>query len=227
MSRAGAAVERAVGGGLEIPSDRAPSAEARRLLDDRRLCLVAALSSAETVAIRRRVAKLFGMFAPGAMDAETSEGLVEDYTRLLASQPLWAIDRACIAALHSGGTFRPSAPELLRLAADACDAERRELADLRRVLSAKIYHVATPEMRARVRAGFDRLKKGFEPESRPVSRDERRVMAELRAMDIGAMSAKSPLTVSPSARAALGFPPLPAAPFVDPEDVAALAEGGA
>lgn len=149
-------------GEQEIAHTLALAEPERRGLMARGEDLIAALRSADRDDVKRRIAKLFGMsnFVVG-MDAETVTDLVCDYAKVMATQPLWAVDSACRAVIASGAKFRPGAPELLALARRAADPFRAELASINSVLNARVYRVPDQSERQRVKALFEGVKAKF------------------------------------------------------------------
>ena len=71
-------------------------------------------------AIRKRMARLFLLFPVQGQASGMMDETISAYASVLSGFPLWAIDRACQKVIASGATFRPSAPELRKLADEAC-----------------------------------------------------------------------------------------------------------
>ena len=161
LSRAAGAVERAPEGRLEISSDYAPTQPEREAFGVRARHLEASLQRPKLENVMRRVAKLFLMLSTGGLDAESSDALVTDYATLLSSQPLWAIDAACMQVLNSGATFRPSAPEFLAIARKHAEPYRTELYEIGQVLKARVCQTVSPEQRARVGKMLREFADGF------------------------------------------------------------------
>lgn len=144
-----------IGAKREISEARAPNAAERGELETRRQGLAVSLRAADFEAVKRRVAKLFGMMPQVGADADTIVELVSDYSNVLKSQPLWAIDGACVSVIESGAKFRPSAPEFLALARSRAQPFFAEMAKIETVLRATVVREPDPAERARVKAKFD------------------------------------------------------------------------
>lgn len=197
LSRSVAAIEVAPGRFDEIPSDFAPSDEDRKALTVRQEILIPALrgagSGGDIEAVKRRIGKLFSMLAMPRADEEASLALVCDYAKLLSSQPLWAIDAACLEVLNGGATFRPSAPSMLAMAKKACEGAKVELASINRLLNAKVYKVNPPEDRKRILA---KLREFSETLGSDRNRKLTKEQAEANLSRLSE-SEKPPLTVGP------------------------------
>lgn len=144
-----------IGAKREISQTRAPNEAERGELETRLQALAVSLRAADFDAVKRRVAKLFGMMPQVGTDADTIVELVSDYSNVLKSQPLWAIDGACVSVIESGAKFRPSAPEFLALARSKAQPFFAEMAKIDAVLRARIIREPDPAERARVKAKFD------------------------------------------------------------------------
>jgi hypothetical protein len=154
--------------------------------------------------VKRRIAKLFGLFGPMGMDAETVADLVNDYTKVMAPQPLWAVDSACRSVIASGTKFRPGAPELLALARKAADPFRTELASINSVLNAGVYRVPEASERQRVKALFTEFIAGW-----PDPKRNGRKTREEAELDVasGFAHLQGPLAVGDAFKAAIGARP--------------------
>jgi hypothetical protein len=199
LSRTRNALETTGAGDHEIAHTLALAEPERRGLTARSEDLIAALRPADREDVKRRIAKLFGMsnFVVG-MDAETAADLVGDYAKVMATQPLWAVDSACRSVIASGAKFRPGAPELLAMARRASDPFRTELVSINSVLNARVYRVPDQSERQRVKALFEGVKAmfGFE---QPAARGSQADYAA-HADALGEASRASPLVLSESAR---------------------------
>lgn len=140
----------------ELPDTHAPSSLSRDALRVHANELSAALRPAGLAAASQRIARLFQMF-PLIAVGENIEKLVENYTKAVASQPLWAIDVACVQIQHSGADYRPSEPKFLAAVIEAAIGPRADLLQIESLLGADIYHVPDEVERKRVIAKFDGL----------------------------------------------------------------------
>lgn len=146
------AVERAPSGKLVVADNLAPTVGELASFRDRYLEIQEGLRRAGVEEAKRRMARLFLLFPMPGMGAGMVEEMADAYARALASLPLWAIDRACKKVIDSGATFRPSAPELRKLAAGEVAAFHSEAAALKAIMDAEPYHVNTDNERSRVKA---------------------------------------------------------------------------
>jgi hypothetical protein len=152
------AVEKTPSGKLIVAASKQPGA-AVLVAYRSRLARIDAALSAPLDELRRLVARLFLLFPQSNVAPQAS---VEAYASVLADRPLWAIERAFNRVRQSGAAFRPSAPELWKLATDECSALLEERDLIATVLDAEPYEdrgsVEREKSRARVKSGFQSLK---------------------------------------------------------------------
>ena len=156
----------------------------------------------DSEAIRKRMGRLFLLFPVAGQTPASIAEIVEAYTSVLSSFPIWAIDHACQKVIASGTTFRPSAPELRKLADEACKSVYDEADSLQKLLSAEVYHQNTSTERERVKAGRKELLAGL-AKTNNVGRQTRE--EAIRDVEAGFPHLQSPVTLSPAARAAMGL----------------------
>ncbi len=161
-----------------IEASRAPSRDERAFLERRLSLITSGLGSANRDKIRWRLNKFFKLY-PGDPDPD----VIDAYADALSILPLWAIERACNLSIAKGTTFKPSAPELAKLASDEIQPFWKELDDLRIITMAEVYK-ATEDRKAvmaRMRAQYPTIL----PDSSAIiarQREEaRRRLAELGA----------------------------------------------
>ena len=152
LSRAALAIEMTPGGVAELEASYALSPGDRQVLEARKRAVAPALRGSDVETIKRRLARLFGMMAGAAGDEKSTASLISDYAKVLSSQPLWAIDAMIHRVIDSGATFRPSAPDMLKMARSATEPLHVEMTQIDRVLAARIYTLPDPDQRARVLA---------------------------------------------------------------------------
>jgi hypothetical protein len=187
----------------------------------RRMIVAGALSKADLLEYARRIDEIGVGLAPGppgdikrrlalfflGFGAPPSEDVVDAYTSILAGFPLWAIDRAIKAVINRGDKFRPSAPELHRLAEDEIVPFRAEAAQIKAITGAIPYSPPpATEERARVNAAIEawRAEAKIAParEDRVENPHTFAVETRLRAPAIGRAT-----RLSDAALAALGIKP--------------------
>lgn len=140
----------------ELPDTHALSVPAKDALSIHRRELQQAMRAAGASAASQRIARLFQMFTLiGA--GENVAKLVENYTKAVERQPLWAIDTACMAIQRSGADYRPSEPKFLALVMDAVQPAAVDLLQITDLLHADIYHVPDEAERDRVSNRFKSL----------------------------------------------------------------------
>ncbi len=157
-------------------------------------------SNAES--IRKRMTRMFLLFPVAGAGVGTMEETVAAYASVLSGFPLWAIDRACQKVIASGATFRPSAPELRKLADEACKSVYDEADSLQKLLSAEVYHQNTSTERERVKAGFKELMADLN-KTNNIGRQTRE--EAIRDVEAGFPHLRGPVTLSPAVRASLGL----------------------
>ncbi len=134
-----------------IEAGRAPSRDERAFLERRLSVVTAGLGIANRDKVRWRLNKFFKLY-PGEPDPD----VIDAYADALSILPLWAIERACNLSISKGTTFKPSAPELAKLASDEVQPFWKELDDLRVITTAEVYK-ATEDRKAvmaRMRAQY-------------------------------------------------------------------------
>jgi hypothetical protein len=151
------AVERTPAGQLIVSSASVPG-DAEMASYRRRLSAIeAGLKNNSLAALIRRMARLFLLFPVTGQAAGMGESTAEAYASVLSAVPIWAVDKACIKIVNSGAKFRPSAPEILKLAVENCRFAHDEADTLRAILAAEPYQQNDPTERDRVKNGFAEL----------------------------------------------------------------------
>ena len=151
------AVERESSGKLVIAENLAPTVAERDAFRERYIEIQDGLRPAGIDDVKRRMARFFLLFPVSGQTADMLEETADAYARVLSSMPLWAVDKACKRVISSGATFRPSAPELRKMADAECQPYYGEAATLLAIEDAEPYRVNTDDGRARVKAGFASL----------------------------------------------------------------------
>lgn len=151
------ALERTPAGLWSISDQRVPDGADRQALLVRLAELGDAEGQTDPKMIAARVARLFLRFPSSRLSDANAEATMAAYAMDLAPFPIWAIDKAIIAAIEKGGAFAPSSPELRAGAERAMDNIRCEAADIRAVLDAEVYHEQSEDERSKVKAAFETL----------------------------------------------------------------------
>lgn len=112
--------------------------------------------------LAKAVARLMASYASSRGSDDEARATVTAYVAVLADLPPWAVSEAAQAWARGGygattSAFAPSAAELHKAAAYIVRSFSREAEGLERVLTARVEPI-TAEERARVSAGFDKLK---------------------------------------------------------------------
>lgn len=184
----------------EIAAERAPTADERAAIAQRRAELETALTPTDK---RSAVSAITGMMLGfGGGDAnlgpETLLARVEVYVESVADQPIWAIRKACRDwrdGRHGAGAFVPSTAQFAPTVAAETLPFRNELARLRAILDAKVVSDPSPEVRAKTAAmGLEAAAKMRE------EHEARRERAAVNSLD--AMLAKAQPNMTPEERAA-------------------------
>jgi hypothetical protein len=145
----------------ELPDTHALPDGARIALTNRRDALIEATGAAGPELAGRLIGRLFEMFPAAGADSADIARLISNHAKSVSHAPAWAIAEAIQKIRDSGARFRPSEPEFVRVVADCAAPARAELADISRLLSAKVYHVPAETERDRVKARFSALVAGI------------------------------------------------------------------
>ena len=141
----------------------------RLMLERRQFAISAALQGASRTALEEQVAALMtGYPSMRGLSKLEAQILVRKYADDLEGVPLWAIRAACkdisrgvVADMNPD--FAPSASRVRQQADEHLERFEREARDLRVVLTAKIEPPADPEMRARIKLGFQKMQQRRAP----------------------------------------------------------------
>lgn len=158
------AVETEAGGNLVVSDLAAPPPEEREAYGRRYLAIQEGLGRTDLDAVKKRMGRFFLLFPVAGQASGASADMAEAYASVLLRVPLWAVDKACQRFISAGATFRPSAPEILKAAEDACRPIYEEAESLRKVLGAEVYHQNTKTERQRVISGYKALLATFSKE---------------------------------------------------------------
>lgn len=139
----------------------------RGKMENRRAMVMSATRSATPSEIEEAVAALM-MAYPSMRGLSHLEAqvLIRKYAEDLADMPMWAI-RAAARDISRGAVsdmnpdFPPSAPRVRQLADDHIEWCKKELRDLKTLLTAEVEPPANPEVRARINLGFQKLQQSF------------------------------------------------------------------
>lgn len=139
----------------------------RGKMENRCKLVLAATRSATPSEIEEAVAALM-MAYPSMRGLSHLEAqvLIRKYAEDLADMPLWAIKAAARdisrgAVSDMSPDFPPSAPRVRQLADDHVEWCKKELRDLKVLLTADVEPPANPEVRARITLGFQKLQQSF------------------------------------------------------------------
>ncbi|WP_334362401.1 hypothetical protein [Bradyrhizobium sp. AZCC 1578] len=135
----------------------------RGKMENRRAVVMSSTRSATRNEIEETVAALM-MAYPSMRGLSHIEAqvLIRKYADDLADMPLWAIKAAARdisrgAVSDMSPDFAPSAPRVRQLADEHLEWCKKELRDLKAILTADVEPPANPEMRARINLGFRKL----------------------------------------------------------------------
>lgn len=144
-------------------SDRlAPSEADWNGLHMRRGEVTRALTPAQDHECQVLVTAMFMGFPGVRMDADTAKKTTALYTSQLREFPAWAVKEACQRAMQDrisgrSADFVPSVATLVGECSRIVQPLRTEKAQLDAVVDADVYHEASAEEKARLRAEFDKL----------------------------------------------------------------------
>ena len=134
------------------------------------------------------------------------------YAQDLEPFPLWAIDKAMMAAVQKGGAYAPSSPELRKACDRAIAESRAEAAEVKAVLNAEIYREPTADEKERGLAMFRevvaelKLLEPFGGETKRALSSVTRPEAETALERLQADTRPLP-KLSDTARKSMGLPP--------------------
>jgi len=157
VARIRSRLEEITPGRYQINRADAPNAGELRQIEQRQALVTSWLTPSAMKRVEARVAVVFLWFPTVGLSADSAEATTTAYARAVCDLPLWAIEKACMKIRDSGATFRPSAPELRKLAKAECDPAYQELADLRQITTAEQYVPSANPERQRVQAMFKKL----------------------------------------------------------------------
>jgi hypothetical protein len=135
----------------------------RGKMENRRAMVMAATRSATRSEIEEAVAALMMAYpSMRGLSSPEAQVLIRKYAEDLADMPLWAIKAAAKdisrgAVSDMSPDFPPSAPRVRQLADDHVEWCKKELRDLKVLLTAEVEPPANPEMKARINLGFQKL----------------------------------------------------------------------
>jgi hypothetical protein len=139
----------------------------RGKMENRRAVVMASTRSATRSETEEVVAALM-MAYPSMRGLSHIEAqvLIRKYADDLADMPLWAIKAAARdisrgAVSDMSPDFAPSAPRVRQLADEHLEWCKKELRDLKVILTAEVEPPANPEVRARITLGFQKLQQAF------------------------------------------------------------------
>lgn len=141
----------------------------RLMLERRQFAVTAALQGASRSDLEEQVAALMtGYPSMRGLSKLEAQILVRKYADDLEGVPLWAIRAACKdisrgAVADMNPDFAPSAARVRQQADEHLERFEREAKDLRVVLNAQIEPPADPEMRARIKLGFQKMRQPSAP----------------------------------------------------------------
>lgn len=179
----------------------------------RRDQLSSSISSSDPRDVVKRVARLFMRFPSTRLPEGQAEAMMAAYAADLSGFPLWAIDAACLAVIGGRAdvskSFAPSSIELREACVKAMAPVHVEIAELRKVLDAEIYHEPGPDEKARVQAMFrdlvDELKLNVDPRDHVPKAQRPLTRAEAEAALERAKENPSAPAMSDALRARLGL----------------------
>ena len=141
----------------------------RLMLERRQFAVAAALQGAPMSDLEEQVAALMmGYPSMRGLSKIEAQILVRKYADDLDGVPLWAIRAACKdisrgAVADMNPDFAPSAARVRQQADEHLERFEKEARDLRVVLTAKIEPPADPEMKARIKLGFQKMQQKRSP----------------------------------------------------------------
>lgn len=141
----------------------------RFMLEQRRNAVTAALQGASRTDLEEQVAALMtGYPSMRGLSKLEAQILVRKYADDLEGVPLWAIRAACKdisrgAVSDMNPDFAPSAARVRQQADEHLERFEREAKDLRAVLTAQVEPPADPEMKARIKLGFQKMQQKRSP----------------------------------------------------------------
>lgn len=109
------------------------------------------------------LAKMLAAFPPRNGGKTAAEALVNSYFEALDGVPAWAVERASRdvvqgRASRQNDEWAPTPPAFAQISRKAMESDRRDLAQLDRIMLALSESGPSPEERERVSEGFDKLK---------------------------------------------------------------------
>ena len=141
----------------------------RFMLEQRRNAVTVALQGGSRTDLEEQVAALMmGYPSMRGLSKIEAQILVRKYADDLEGVPLWAIRAACKdisrgAVADVNPDFAPSAARVRQQADEHLERFVREARDLRTVLTAQVEPPADPEMKARIKLGFQRMQQKGSP----------------------------------------------------------------
>lgn len=194
------AIERTPAGKYVVPDVLAAPSLEREQYERRFEMICVGLRNTDMAALQKRMGRFFLLFPVAGQSPGSAADMAEAYASVLSAVPLWAVDTACQKVIASGATFRPSAPELRKMADEACRPYFDEADALRQILTAEVYHQNTATERERVKTGFKTLLAEIGQTNGVGNRAKTREEC-IRDIEAGFPAMKAPLTVSDALRA--------------------------
>ena len=210
------AVATTPGGDLEVSHLSAPTprlrGELQGRLDDLRHGISPDMSCRDTAAsLLKMIVDLFDAYPTVKMDVDKAQGVARTFASHVEHLPLWAVEEGIFECQGRKTPFPPSPGELKAASEKRLAPVQDEIAQITKVLDAKVYHQNSDSERERVTKGFQdllsglRRTNGFSPPPRRAQ--DYRESPEMKAqVALDSMNYREePIPLSDAARTAAGY----------------------